>query len=137
MSFGAWATNLTNAVRSYRLALRASSYFGRSITLRKTGQAREALAVARQGLLLLGDPVVRRQAPPEGAGIISLTIQVEQLAEELGEPGAGERDLRDAAEFLRAMPSSARGTAAQTQHDWLPYFEARLAALAEHGGPHE
>jgi hypothetical protein len=91
------------------------------------------LEVARQGLLLLSDPVVRRQKGPEGSGVVCLTLQVEQLAHELGEPGAGERDRADAVAFLRSTPATAKGRVPEIKGDWLPYFEARLNTLKVRG----
>ena len=124
---------LVDSVRSYRISLKASSKYGRSIKLRRIGRSREALEVARQGLFLLSDPVVRRQEAPEGSGVVCLTLQVERLAHELGEPGAGERDLADTVAFLRSMPAGARGQAAEIKRDWLPYFEGRLNSLRDFG----
>jgi hypothetical protein len=118
-----------DSVHSYLIALKASGKYGRSIKLRRIGRSREALEVARQGLLLLSDPVVRRREGPEGSGIVCLTLQVERLAHELGEPGAGEKDLSDAVAVLRSMPAQAKGEVAQIKRDWLPYFEARLSSL--------
>ena len=125
---------LVDSVRSYRIALKASGKYGRSIKLRRMGRSREALEVARQGLLLLSDPVVRRQEGPEGSGVVCRTLQVERLAHELGDPGAGERDLADAVAFLRSMPTPAKGEVAELKRDWLPYFEARLSSLVGSSG---
>lgn len=90
--------------------------------------------MARQGLLLLSDPVVRRREAPEGSGIVCLTLQVERLAHELGETGAGEKDLADTVAFLRSMPAPAKGPVAEIKRDWLPYFEARLSSLMRSSG---
>jgi hypothetical protein len=98
------------------------------------GRSREALEVARQGLLLLSDPAVRRKEAPEGSGIVCLTLQVERLAHELGEIGAGERDLVDTVAFLRSMPAPAKGQVAEIKRDWLPYFEARLNSFMRNSG---
>jgi hypothetical protein len=122
---------LVDSVRSYRIALKASGKYGRSIKLRRMGRSREALEVARQGLLLLSDPVVRRQEGPEGSGVVCLTLQVERLAHELGEPGAGERDLADAVAFLRSMPALAKGQVAETSEIGYPTSRPASVALWE------
>jgi hypothetical protein len=113
-----------NAIRSYVLAGRASGLYGRSIKLRRSGKLCQAMETAREGLALLGAPGVRRQEGPEGSGIVCLTIQVEQLAHQLGEEGVGRADLEDAVTFLRSLPQDARGTAAELRQGWLQYLEA-------------
>jgi len=120
-----------DAIASYLLALRASRRYGRALNLRRAGRTREALEVARAGLALLSAPEVRRQAPPEGAGVVCLTIEVESLSCELGEVGAAPRDIVDAVEFLRSMPQRGRGRAERLRTEWLPYLEQRLAGLAD------
>lgn len=114
------------ALRSFRNSLRASGLYGRSIKLRRAGRNAEALAIARQGLSVLAGDDVRRQSPPESACLLSLTIQVEQLAHELGEPGAGWRDVVDCCQVLRELPADATGDVGETRRNWLPYFESRL-----------
>ena len=133
MTLGGRLTRLRNAFRRHRIGLNAAGHFGRSLKLRRAGQVQEALEVARQGLILLGDPVVRRQQGPEGSGIVCLALQVEQLAHELGETGVGQRDLADSVAFLRSLPATAKGQAAEIRRDWLPYFEARLAETTRQG----
>jgi hypothetical protein len=115
------------AARSYRVGLTASRRCGRSIKLRRAGRLREALETARSGLALLEAPGVQRQQPAEGSVLVTLAIQAEQLAEQLGETGASTRDLADAAQYLRSMPPATKGQAGEIRRDWLPYFEARLA----------
>jgi hypothetical protein len=123
MSFKERFRDWSTALRSLRSSLRASGLYGRSIKLRRAGRNAEALAVARQGLSVLAAADVRRQSPPESACLLSLTIQVEQLAHELGESGASWRDVVDCCHFLRELPS---GDAGETRRNWLPYFESRL-----------
>jgi len=130
VTFRAWLLTLRNAVRSYRIALRASSHFGQSIRLRKRGKLQDALKVAREGLVLLSDPVVRRQEGPEGSGVVCLTIQVEWLAQQLGEPGASEKDLADSVTFMKAIAATVKGQGAEMNAAWLPCLEARLAQMA-------
>ena len=106
--------------RSYAIALRASRRFGRVCKLRKAGLSAEALRTAREALVLLGDPVVRRLEAPEGSGLVCLTMNVEWLARELGEPGASARDIADSIQFLRTMPKPKDEWAG-----WLKYLEGR------------
>src|SRR5688500_4949749 len=100
-------------LRSYRVGLRAAGHVGRSARLQRSGRTREALEVSRRGLALLSGVGVRRQEGPEGSGIVTLTMQVERLAQELNEPGASEPDLADAVAFLRSMPAGVTGEAAE------------------------
>lgn len=95
MTLGQRLRNWKDAVRSFGLAARASRHLGRSHRLRRAGRVRDALRVARDGLSLLDAPVIRRQESAEGALLVTLTIQVEVLAQEIGERGAGVRDLLD------------------------------------------
>jgi hypothetical protein len=118
------------AFKSIRSAGTASSHIGRCEKLREAGQKAEALAVARAGLDVLHAPHVRRQEPPEATGILMLTINVEHLAAELGEPGASFDDLTSAVAFLRQMPEHGTGTAVGLRQEWLPFLEARLATAA-------
>jgi hypothetical protein len=116
----------SDVLRSFRVGLRASGLYGRSIKLRRAGRNAEALSVARKGLSLLAGADVRRQSPPESACLLSLTIQVEQLAHQLGEPGASWRDVMDSFQILKELPENATGDVGETRRNWLPYFEARL-----------
>jgi hypothetical protein len=127
--FAGWLS----AARSYRVGLTASRRCGRSIKLRRAGRLREALEAARSGLALLDAPGVQRHQPAEGSVLVTLTIQAEQLAEQLGETGASKRDLADTAEYLRSMPPATKGQAGEIRRDWLPYFEARLAHMGSRG----
>jgi hypothetical protein len=115
-----------HVMRSFRVSLRASGLYGRSIKLRRAGRNAEALSVARQGLSVLAGPDVRRLSPPESACLLSLTIQVEQLAHQLGAPGASWRDVVDSFNLLKDLPETATGDAGETRRNWLPYFESRL-----------
>jgi hypothetical protein len=55
-----------------------------------------------------------------------LTMEVEQLASLLGEPGAEAADLADSVAFLRRVSTRRQGRASEIRADWLPYLEARL-----------
>ena len=52
-------------------------------------------------------------------------MQAEELAHELGEPGASPRDLADSAELLRLLLSTPKGQAAGFKREWLVYLESR------------
>jgi hypothetical protein len=127
MGVTGWLQDLRGAWRSYRIGLRASGLYGRSIKLRKQARLREALDVAREGLALLSNPIVRRQEGPEGSGVVCLTIQVEWLSHELGERGAATRDLADSIAFMKAIRANLTGKTAEMHETWLPCLEARLA----------
>lgn len=60
-----------------------------------------------------------------------LTIQVEQLGNELSEPRANPIDLAAAANFIRQMPDSTNEQSAEIKREWLPYIEERLAAITD------
>jgi hypothetical protein len=133
MTIAGWLAWLRSSVRSYGIALKGSSRFGRSIKLRRAGRLREALEVSREGLALLSNPVVCRLRGPEGSALVCLTLQVEGLAHELGEQGAAERDIADSLSCLKTMSPDARREAADIKCDWLPYLEARLEQLRSRG----
>jgi hypothetical protein len=92
------------------------------------------LQVARKGLHILGNPVVRRTEGVEGSALVVLTMQTEELAYKLGEPGASARDLSDAVEILRSLLSSPKGLGAGFKPEWVAYLEARLEHTRD-GGP--
>jgi hypothetical protein len=58
-------------------------------------------------------------------------VFVEQLACELDDTGASERDLRDSIKYMRSLPAEGKGLAASAKHEWLPYLELRLGASIE------
>ena len=111
---------------SYRQALKASGRVGRAEKLRKAGRLQEALAVAREGLGLLGQPHVIRDSPPEVSALVCLTIAVEQLAHELHQAGAEERDLRDSYGSLAELRDSRKQSLREMRAAWLPYLHQRL-----------
>jgi hypothetical protein len=94
--------------------------------LRKAGRLQEALAVAREGLGLLGQPHVIRDSPPEVSALVCLTIAVEQLAHELHQAGAEERDLRDSYGSLAELRDSRKQSLREMRAAWLPYLHQRL-----------
>jgi hypothetical protein len=49
-------------------------------------------------------------------------MNVEWLAQELGEPGASARDIEDSIQFLRSMPRPKK-----EWDGWLKYLETRAA----------
>ena len=115
---------MMRTLRSYLVALKASSRLGRANRLRKKGQNREALAVARDGLTVLSGPVVERQHPAEGAALTCLTILVEELSSELQQPGASMNDLMDTLKFIKQLPAES-STDLQNMKAWVPYLETK------------
>lgn len=99
--------------------------------LRKRGEPREALIVAKQSLDLLRYSFVRRQGPTAGAVLVNLTILVEHLANELNEPGALMEDLADSVQFLKEIESVPSSQLKELMA-WLPYLEFK--ASGESGG---
>lgn len=116
---------MKRAVKSYFLALRASSRFDRASKLRDTGKKREALKLAREALQILGHPNVVRSNPAEGSVLSCATVLVEELAHESGQRGAELRDLMDALQYIRLLgPGSDLA-------EWVPYLEQRVANWSE------
>jgi hypothetical protein len=113
---------------SYRQALKASRRLGRAEKLRKASRPQDALTVAREGLAFLHHPDVIRDSPPEMSALVCLTITVEQLAHELQQPGADERDLRDAYANLAELRTSTspKESLRRMRAAWLPYLHRRL-----------
>jgi hypothetical protein len=104
--------------------------------LQKAKHLQEALAAARAGLAILRDPVILRREPPEATAVLPLTTVVEQVAQELGEPGATPEDLQDSLRFLKALDSpDAPEAVRKLRATWLPYLETRTRNTAE--GPRE
>ena len=93
----------------------------------------DALGVAREGLSLMHSSHVIRTHPGEAATLGMLTMMVERLASELGEPGADERDLREVLEVLEVFAAGQSNIAAQVRADWLPFLKSRLDL--RHGPP--
>ena len=123
-----------NGLKTLGVAFKASRLYGRSIRLRRADRPREALDVARRGLAFLNESGASRSAPSstaQGTTHLMLTIQVEQLGNELSEPRANPIDLAAAASFIRAMPDSTNEQSAEIKREWLPYIEGRLAAITD------
>lgn len=120
--------------RRLGIQMRAASYVGRIATLKRRGQLSEALELGRRGLQLLQDPNACR----DDGGLVTLTINVEGLACQLGEPGASAEDLRDTLHQLCGVRnvSSLRETA----EEWIPYLTHKVRLLravgSTHQGPH-
>src|SRR5687768_13406268 len=106
---------------SYGQALAASRKLGRAGKLRRRGRATEALAVAREGLALLAQPGIIRDSGPELSALVCLTTLVEQLAHQHQQPGASERDLRDAFTGLRDLGDTKGHKLREFRTAWLPY----------------
>ena len=115
-------------VRSLFVGFKASAALGRASRHREQGRNAEALAEARRGLALLSAPHIARLSPPEGAALLTLTLTmlVEQVAFEVGEPGASPDDLRDSLVFLGLMAENPTPNVSE-QLAWVPYLESRLA----------
>ena len=111
---------------SYCQALRASRRLGRAEKLRKASRPQEALAVAREGLSFLRYPDVIRDSPPEMSALVCLTMTIEQLAHELHQPGADERDLRDSYASLAELRALRKDSLRRMRAAWLPYLHRRL-----------
>jgi hypothetical protein len=116
---------------SYSQALKASGRVGRADKLRRASRLHEALAAAREGLRFLSHPDVIRHNPPEASALVCLTIAVEQLAHELQQEGAGERDLRESYASLVQFGDSRRRTLRELRRSWLPYLHQRLGMEGE------
>ncbi len=116
---------MIRTLRSYFAALKASSRLGRAGRLREKGRKEEALAVARDGLVTLRGPAVKRQNPAELSALVCLTLLVEELALELRRPGATKSDLVDT---LNQIQESSDGWSPETQSmkSWIPHLEARI-----------
>lgn len=119
------------SLKSFLISLKASRGFGRAFRLRKRGEPREALMVAKQSLGLLRYSFVRRQNPGTGAVLVNLTVLVEHLANELKEPGASMEDLADSVQFLKEIESVPSSQLKELMA-WLPYLEFK--ASGESGG---
>lgn len=122
-----WFHEATATARSRLAAYRASALLGRTLKLRRENRPDEALGVARKGLHLLAAPGVQRHHGPEGSVLLGLTINAEELAQECGQPGADEDDIRDSYHFLRGLHPGGSEAIQEMHRRWLPYFEARLA----------
>ena len=113
---------LLNSVRSFGAAMRAGAAVGRSSRSRNGGHLPEALAEARRGLAVLAEPYVQRTNPAEASALASLTLMVEELAAQLGEPGASERDLSDSIRALKNIDGEPRPELCLS----IPFLEQRL-----------
>jgi predicted metal-dependent hydrolase len=115
-----------DTVRRYVVALRVSRMLGQVKRLREARRAAEALKVAHNGLDLLRQPVVRGGGAAEGALLVALTVNVEQIAQELALPGAARVDIRGALAVLRESEPGGEEARNFRAH-WLPYLEAKAA----------
>lgn len=133
-----WLSRVVSALRSFRVSGAASGLYGRSIKLRRRGRKQEALATARRGLALLRARSIHRSDGVDSGAAHSvqamLTVQVEQLAHELGAEGAERSDLANVVGFLRVLPPETEGPAASLKNEWLPYLERRLGRSSREAG---
>jgi hypothetical protein len=122
----------------FRVVRQAASCLERAQGLQKDGRAAEALALAREGLALLSIPSVDRRGAAEGTALVGLTTLAEELAEQLGQPGAERRDLVDTLAHLARLddaltrfPDLAAREPQASQElrlKWIPYLEQRLGS---------
>ena len=112
---------MKRAPRSFFLGMRASARFGRAVKLRDAGNKEAALKVAREALAILSHPHVVRFSAGPGSVLAGATVLVEELASQLGVPGAGHTDLVDSLRFIRAAGSNTDFA------PWVPYLEQRVA----------
>jgi len=105
-------------------------------TMRARGEELSALAEALSALAQLRHPGVDRTHPVVRTALISLTILVEEVASEVGQPGAQTVDVRDALAALKAaaahiqrdsaVAASAPPGWAVLVEKWIPALEGRL-----------
>ena len=115
-----------SGVRSYFTALRVSGRFGHASNLERTGQADEALRVAREALSRLRAPHVVRSNPAEASLLVNLTVLIERLSVKLQQPGVGEADLREALEALDRLGEHGSPSMRQMRAEWIPFLRSRL-----------
>src|ERR1700690_2804038 len=110
-------------VRSYFTALQAGRRFKRAQALERAGRSADALTLAREGLSLLHSSPGVRPHVAEAATLGMLTMMIERLASNLGEPGVPEADLRDVLRVLEVFVDSSDSrslTAGRGQKGGLP-----------------
>jgi hypothetical protein len=111
---------MIRALRSIVAGMRASARLGRAFRLRDRGEKTQAMSVAREALALLSAPYVNRDNSPEGSAHVGATVLVEELAYDLGVPGAATSDIADALSFLKRI----RGSGEEYER-WIPFLEQR------------
>jgi len=82
-------------ITSYFTALKASRHFGSALKQERKGNISIALQKANDGLKVLSLPGVIHSNPAESSVLVNLTIFVENLAPEINQSGANEKDLCD------------------------------------------
>lgn len=115
---------LVDSARSIVAALRASAALGRAYRLQRHGNLKGSLAQAHMGLSILSKPYVRRNNPPEGSALASLTFLAEDIASQVEGQGASPNDLTDSLGFLKQLT----GNPLPELCAFIPFLEARLAA---------
>lgn len=137
----AWVGRVVAGRRRSALLRGAATNLDRAQRLRADNRHGEALAVVRDGLQLLSDPAIRRREAADGTVLVGLTTLAEELAQQLGQPGASHQDLVDALAILGRLeeamtrfpdlthrePESSKELRAR----WIPYLRARLADEAK------
>ena len=115
---------MIRAIRSYFVTMKAVRSFGRAAMLRERGNNEAALVAVRAALDVLRKPVVVRSRGSEGSALCGCTILAEELASELGQPGAQFEDFRDTLTFLEAMPPECHEYQA-----WIPYLRSKVKGM--------
>jgi hypothetical protein len=115
-----------SGVRSYFTSLRVSGRFGHAAKLERTGQADEALRVAREALFRLRAPHVVRGNPAEASLLVSLTVLIERLSVKLHQPGVGEAELRESLEALERLGNDGSPSTREMRAEWIPFLRSRL-----------
>lgn len=107
-------------VKSYFSGLRASARLGRAFGLSRKDRKEEAIIVAREALAILARPHVKRANPIEASVLISATVLVEELAQEMGLQGAHMTDITDALAQLQTLENES------DMQGWIPFLERCL-----------
>ena len=111
------------AITSYFKALKASRLFGSALKQERKGNISNALQKANEGLKVLSQPGVIRSNPAESSVLVNLTIFVENLAPEMNQAGANEKDLCDTYIFIKELEDT---DLYMKYNEWLTYIENKL-----------
>jgi len=111
---------------SYLTAFRASGALGRATKLDRRGHPLQARRVARQALSSLRAGHVVRDNPLEASVLLNLTMLVDRLASQLGEPGPARADLVDSVRILEEVEDKGNAKLERIKEEWLPHLRQRL-----------
>src|SRR5688572_30751038 len=93
-----WLVRLIPGGRSVQAV---AAHLQQAEQLRASGRASEALGVALEGLSLRKPPLPPTSGAADLISLVSLTILAEELATQLGVPGANDRDILESVARLR------------------------------------